>query len=422
LKEIKDTNAKNLGYTFGINQFTDLTPKEFQEKHLMDHELMVKNINSVSAGGEHVGYVPRQDRSEIDWKPYMSEIRNQGGCGSCWAFATAGIVESNWWKANQKSPKVSLAPQELVDCDTRNGGCNGGWYNAALEYSQGKGLSAEVDYPYKAVKATACSIKTGATKYKIDSYKYCNSCTIDQWWSIFSQGPIAIAIDANKIMSYRSGILPLTGCGQINHAIMAVGWAKDAAGEILTIRNSWGSTWGEAGFARFRVNLADNTCSCLTYAYVPVVGSNPGPTPPPPPPTPCFDAPATALFQESWKLISPFTGGITFTATGLSFNVYLHEKIGGNRAYAIYFSAGNVSTFVVAGSSTQASCSFPYLVNPNYKNTYKISFNKATSSITITVNEISFVCKESTFASTANYWGFHSNGASQAKICDVSKI
>ncbi|MFM7855092.1 MAG: C1 family peptidase, partial [Flammeovirgaceae bacterium] len=105
-----------------------------------------------------------------------------------------GIVESNWWKKNQTKPKVNLAPQQLVDCDTGNGGCNGGWYEAALRYTIANGIVPETNYPYKGVKGT-CRIPSTAPRTKITNFSYCDSCTIDQWWSLFHQGPIAIAVD-----------------------------------------------------------------------------------------------------------------------------------------------------------------------------------------------------------------------------------
>jgi len=271
LKLIKETNSKRLPYTFGINQFTDLTNQEFRERHLTFPNALKAQMQSFYSLSNQVpitGVVGA--RGNIDWKSLFNAPRNQGSCGSCWAFTTAGIVESNWWKKNQSKAKINLAPQHLVDCDTGNGGCNGGWYEAALRFVMGKGIVEEKYYPYKGVKGT-CRVPSTAPKYKVTNFSYCDSCTMDQWWALFQQGPIAIAVDANQFQFYQSGIYSLQNCGQINHAIIASGWTLDSEGEVLSIRNSWGSTWGEQGYMRIRVNLQDQTCGALNYAYLPIV-------------------------------------------------------------------------------------------------------------------------------------------------------
>jgi len=271
LKLIKETNAKGLSYTFGINQFTDLTSQEFVERHLTSPNVFKDQIQSLNSISEQV---PISDdvgsRTNIDWNGLFLPARNQGSCGSCWAFTTAGIVESNWFKKNPTKLKLNLAPQHLVDCDTGNGGCNGGWYTNALKYVMANGIVEEKSYPYKGVKGK-CRIPATAPKYKITSFSACNSCTMDQWWALFQQGPIAIAVDANQFQFYKSGIYTFQNCGEINHAIIAIGWTIDAEGEVLTIRNSWGTTWGELGNMRMRVNLLDQTCKALNYAYLPIV-------------------------------------------------------------------------------------------------------------------------------------------------------
>ena len=234
-----------------------------------------------------------QSRNKIDHTWLFNPARDQGNCESCWSFATAGASEANWWVANKSSPKVSLSTQHLVDCDGGNYGCNGGWYNSAFEYVRDQGLVQEKDYPYKEVQGT-CNIPATAAKFKIFGYTYCNDCQIDQWYSLLQQGPVAIAMDADQFNNYSSGIYEFTPCGQINHAVIAVGWDVDSTGEILTIRNFWGPTCEENGYMRIRVNQSDKTCSATSYAYLDMMTA--------PPPPPCFNLNTAWTFRNSIQL------------------------------------------------------------------------------------------------------------------------
>jgi len=277
LKLIKETNAKNLGYTFGINQFSDLTQEEFQDTYLMKPEVLKQQINGFLQSNpvqevKNTAEIPKITGT-IDWKSLYNPARQQGTCGSCWAFATAGTIEANWWNKNQKYKKAYLSPQQLVDCDRSNYGCSGGWYPSAFTHGVNYGLSGETDYAYRGVQGN-CNINPQAYKYRIQTYRACENCNFNDWYALLAQGPVAILIDAGPAMRYNGGIFPLNGCGQPNHAIIAVGWQVDGQGNILTIRNSWGDYWGEKGYMRIRVqNDGNYNCQTLKSAYlaIPVV-------------------------------------------------------------------------------------------------------------------------------------------------------
>jgi C1A family cysteine protease len=418
LKIIKEHNAKGKSYTYGINQFTDLTREEFRQQHLTNSAVLKKQLKSFMQSDEEDLFDSDTvtARPNVDWTKLFIDARDQGQCGSCWAFATAGAIEGNWFNKNQNSAKITLSTQQLVDCDSSNGGCNGGWYDGALTYAQKTGLVEEKNYPYKGEDGT-CSVPAGVTALKIESYKSCNSCSIDAWWALFAQGPIAIAVDANSFMMYDSGILVMDPCDDINHAILAVGWSTDSSGEILTIRNSWTTGWGENGLARIRVNLNDKACHMTEYAYLPIVGGTP---PPPPPPTDCFNVSSTFKYNAGWKLPSPYYGSVNFKATGTDFVVSVADQVNGTKAYNLYVASSNTSSYVTLGTSTTKTCTFPHAISSTLENTYKITYTGM--GIVLTINNVSFTCTNMTNAARSNFVGFGHNGraVTTAKICGVT--
>ena len=156
--------------------------------------------------------------SDINWVTAgrVAAVRNQGQCGSCWAFATASAVESAIAIKGKKAASY-LSTQQLVDCNTGTGnnGCNGGWYNAALDYIKGVGLTTDTAYPYKA-KAATCALASTAVRSKIISYNQCSrggssGCTDSKIHTWLKAGPVAAVIDAYPIMDYGSGLFIPTG-------------------------------------------------------------------------------------------------------------------------------------------------------------------------------------------------------------------
>ena len=194
--------------------------------------------------------------NDIDWstKGKVSNVKNQGQCGSCWAFSATGVCES-WARIKGQSP--SLSEQQLVDCSGSYGnhGCNGGWPSKALQYVKDKGLASESEYPYTAHTQT-CKKQGGSFKISGQkSYSGCSGLT-----NGINSEPISVTVDASKWSSYKSGVF--NNCGtSINHAVLLVG----VVGGNWKIKNSWGTGWGETGYIR----LANgNTCGVCQYAGV----------------------------------------------------------------------------------------------------------------------------------------------------------
>ena len=247
--EVERHNADNSQtYKKGVNQFTVLTQEEFQERYL-----------TVMPQGDvpEVDLKPADVNADVDWstKGKVSKVKNQGQCGSCWAFSATGAMESF---ALFKGQSVSLSEQQLVDCSKAQGnhGCNGGWPSSALKYAIANGMASSSEYPYVARDQTC---KKNGGSFKIagqSSYSGCSGLS-----NGVQSHPISVAVDANKWSSYKSGVF--SSCGtSIDHAVLLVG----IVGGNWKIKNSWGTGWGENGY--IRLAGTSNTCGICANAGV----------------------------------------------------------------------------------------------------------------------------------------------------------
>jgi hypothetical protein len=230
---------------------------------------------------------PRRDLpATFDWRDYdgynyCTPIKNQGGCGSCWAFALIGSVESNILIKDLTT--TDLSEQWLVSC-TGLGGCSGAWpgdaANFLLDNGQhhdpcgGYGAVLEADFPYVAWDAP-CGCPY-AHPYTLDNWAFIGPewgiPTVDQLkQAILDHGPITVCVYASgAFQGYGGGIFNACSGTDINHAVDLVGWDDTQGGGVWFLRNSWGQGWGEGGYMRIVYN-----CSLIGYngLYVDYPGS-----------------------------------------------------------------------------------------------------------------------------------------------------
>jgi len=248
----------------GVNQFTDLTSKEFSDLYL--------------------GYLPRQNdygrsrnqhsapqgqvlADSLDWrtKGAVTPIKDQGQCGSCCVFSTTGSVEgANPLKSGNLQ---SLSEQQLVDCagSSGNQGCNGGLMDDAFEYIiKNKGIGSEASYPYTARDGKCKQVTSVATVSKYTDVKKNDETDL---MSAVNIEPVSVAVDAESWQTYKRGVM--TGpCGkQLDHGVLLIGYGTDGSNDYWLVKNSWGTSWGESGTIRLVRNK--NECGIAEAASYP---------------------------------------------------------------------------------------------------------------------------------------------------------
>jgi C1A family cysteine protease len=253
LKVINQLNRDSTDAVFGVGPFTDLTPKEFKDLYLM--RVAPRNMTGVV-------YEPApnvQAPASFDWrtKQGVSAVKNQGQCGSCWAFSATGNIESVYKIGGHAMP--ILAPQQMVDCDKDCYGCGGGWPYKAMNYIvRAGGQDAESSYPYTA-RNGQCRFKTpvGAT---IKGYKNIGRDEHTIQASLTTVAPFSVCVDASQWSHYKSGVLRSTQCGKgIDHCVQLVGYDASANPPYWIVRNSWGTGWGVSGY--IYLEMWKDTCA-----------------------------------------------------------------------------------------------------------------------------------------------------------------
>ena len=290
LKKINEHNAKNLSYKLGLNQFSDMDISEFKEKMCTKEVLngdafdkLVSELNPSSVKflqdddddltKRNLAYDP------INYSSFFGEARDQGNCGGCWAFSVTGAIEGIIGK-NQNQAGNYLSPQQLIDCDLSNRGCNGGITGNAFNYVIKKGVELDSNYSY-AAKRQICNYDQALATNRISGFKFCSNystreetkCSVDKVYNLLQLGPLSIGIDAgtDDFSSYQSGILD-TQCSQDNHAVILVGYGIENGTEFWIVRNSWSSGWGENGYVRVARNDSNrNSCFVANEAWLPII-------------------------------------------------------------------------------------------------------------------------------------------------------
>lgn len=285
---IETENTKGYTYKLGVGPFADLELQEFARTFTGYQK--PENIG-VPLIGTHE-WDSEELPSEVDWvrAGAVSPVKDQGSCGSCWAFSTTGSLESAFQIA--RGQLVSLSEQQQVDCDHAiNRGCSGGSMDGALRWSQSHDLCTEESYPYEAQNKTCRSkgctvaIPKGAVSGVKDValIPLLIPASEKNMQSAVAQQPVSVAVAAgnDQFQHYSSGVL--TGqCGsrtppKPDHGVLVVGYGNDPdAGDYWKIKNSWGEGYGESGFLRIQRGGAGRygLCGVLMNPVYPVVSNS----------------------------------------------------------------------------------------------------------------------------------------------------
>jgi len=251
-------------FHMAVNQFADLTNAEFA-KMVNGYRPDLKNTNLKNGEGVAIGKKCTHKNltdipTEVDWrdKGFVTEVKNQGQCGSCWAFSTTGAIEGAWKLAG--NPLLSVSEEELVQCDKKKDeGCNGGIMENAYEWVIGNGgITGEKLYPYSSGTGITgvCQTKKIAVK-KAHISDYCDIVHDDEkdLEQALAQQPVAVAIEADQtaFQFYHGGILSAKKCGvKLDHGVLAVGYGVDPKTKMQywIVKNSWGGMWGDKGYIK----------------------------------------------------------------------------------------------------------------------------------------------------------------------------
>jgi cathepsin L len=259
-------------FTVGMNNFTDFTNDEFRARFNGYRHGGVSWASAVHAN-ERVSDLP----DTVDWttKGIVTPVKDQGQCGSCWAFSAVASTEGQ--HALKTGKLVSLSEQNLVDCSWSEGdmGCGGGWMDYGFKYIiDNKGIDTETSYPYKAVdESCVFNGKTiGATITSFTDVKADSEDALQN--AVANVGPISVAIDASNLsfQFYQSGVYDEPACSStfLDHGVTAVGYGKLNSVAYWKVKNSWGTSWGMQGYILMSRNK-NNQCGIATKSSYPVV-------------------------------------------------------------------------------------------------------------------------------------------------------
>jgi len=242
----KDKFAK-----WGVTKFMDMTPTEFKNIILMKQTIPSGRTPKNLFSGK---LAPIPEGTTFDWRDHspavVTPVYNQGQCGSCWAFSITENIESQWALAGNQLTGLSM--QQVVSCDSNDGGCNGGDPPTAYEYViEAGGLEPYADYPYVSGEGEtgSCQVNTGDILAHISSYTQIQSEQQAQSY-LTSNGPLSVCVDAESWQYYNGGIISSeSDCGtSLDHCVMITGYGSESGMNYWWVRNSWGSDWGQSGY------------------------------------------------------------------------------------------------------------------------------------------------------------------------------
>lgn len=257
LQEIAKLSALNPTAKFGVNEFADMT---LEERNAM------LGYKPLTGKKSYMTFMYKDmDQKVIDHSKYMTKVKNQGSCGSCWAFSAVQSLESGY--AMSSGNLIELSPQQFVDCvhepEFGSEGCNGGWMDDVFDYSVNHKLCTEKEYKYTG-RDGKCQDSQCTLDIKVKGRHNIPEGNLNALLQAAEKTPLAIAIDASPMSFYRDGVLHIK-TQNLNHGVQLVGYDLSAEDPYLVIRNSWGERWGLSGYVKVSVN--DNGGATLAASF-----------------------------------------------------------------------------------------------------------------------------------------------------------
>jgi cathepsin L len=274
MRYIREKNAQNSGFTVGPNHLMTLTPGEYRGL-LGTHKGTPRGEKKPKKLAGKAGV---KAPASWDWRDQgaVQVVKDQGQCGSCWAFASIGAEESMYY-IYTGSTLLSLSEQDLVDCDVYDDGCDGGSFDGAYSYVyyyQNGYFADESVYPYTATDGP-CQFNQQSQAFLDDYGTLANPTESNLLAVVYEYGPVACAIDAshNSFQLYTTGVYNEPACSSedLDHGILTVGYSTDASGtDYWIVKNSWGTSWGQQGYI-FMSRNKNNQCGIASDGVVPLI-------------------------------------------------------------------------------------------------------------------------------------------------------
>ncbi|CAD7967482.1 unnamed protein product [Amoebophrya sp. A25] len=261
LGKAQSLNKKSKGKAhFGITKFSHLSPSEFRTRHT--------GFKPAPGRKRPAKKIFKKRSGSIDWREIslVTPVKDQGQCGSCWAFSATEALETGYWK-NSGSMKI-LSAQQTVSCDREDLACNGGDTTTAYEYMQSAGgVETESDYPYVSgttERRGTCKADSSEFAVKLDSVHTVSQDEFGEsdMFSAIMTSPMSICVDASSWQLYWGGVVDSSTCGtDLDHCVQVVGIKS---GEYWIVKNQWAEDWGESGY--IRVKTGENACGIAMEA------------------------------------------------------------------------------------------------------------------------------------------------------------
>ncbi|OWM72957.1 hypothetical protein CDL15_Pgr001071 [Punica granatum] len=290
LKYVTERNLNKVregekGHFVGLNKFADMTNEEFKKIYMSKMKRPAnRNWSKGNPVDKKVG-ASCDPPSSLDWRDYgvVTGVKDQGSCGSCWAFSTTGAIEGI--NALDTGKLISLSEQELVDCDTTDDGCDGGYMDYAFEWIiNNGGIDSEADYPYTSINGVdgTCNITKEKNDKVVSISGYVDVEESDSaLLCAVVQQPISVGMDGSALdFQFYTGGIYQGSCSDdpddIDHAVLIVGYGSEDGEDYWIVKNSWGTEWGMEGYFYIRRNtdLPFGECAINADASYPTQSSS----------------------------------------------------------------------------------------------------------------------------------------------------
>jgi hypothetical protein len=271
----------NYNFTLEINHFSDLTPEEFK-KYYTNPLLESNRYGCKSFSTADVNSNTDDLPNSIDWrkKGAVTSVKDQGQCGSCWAFSSTAATEGAW--AISTGELIDLSEQELVDCATGfnygSHGCSGGQMDGGFKFIIENGLCSAREYPYTSGTTKtegSCQSKLCDSVIRFEGMSSCSDVLPNDELLLkfaVAQQPVAVAIEADTryFQFYSGGILDSVECGtKLDHGVLIVGYGEEDGKKYWLVKNSWSSSWGEDGYVKIARSESRNNNGICGIAMSP---------------------------------------------------------------------------------------------------------------------------------------------------------